>query len=121
MSTPPQRPVSLPVVDCADRHSACGAHCCSPEVPLNDDERASGRYQVQPHRPRFLLRADNGHCVYWRDQPLACSIHAERPAACRAYSCYGDTRLWRDFDKRIINRKGIEALVNRGPMPPRDD
>ena len=102
------------MVDCADRHPACGARCCTLDVPLTDEEQASGRYQTQPAAPRFLMREENGLCTYWRDQVLACSIHAERPEACRAYSCFGDTRFWRDFEGRIPNRKAITALLGRG-------
>ena len=50
----------MPEVDCADRFPLCRAVCCSLEVRLTDEEHASGRYQTQPLRPRFLRRADEG-------------------------------------------------------------
>lgn len=110
---------SLPVVDCADRHPACLARCCSLEVHLSDEEMASGRYRTQAERPRYLERAESGLCIYHRPGPLACSIHDERPAACRAFSCYGDVRIWRDFEARRTNEEALHALLHRGRMPPR--
>ena len=121
-------PKRLPMVtDCDARHPLCGAHCCTLEIRLTDEEIASGRYRRAAHRPHYLERVEEGegagHCVYWRGQhdANACSIHADRPAACRAYTCFGDRRFWRDFEARVPNPKAIGALKSRGLSPPRDD
>jgi hypothetical protein len=118
---------SLPViVDCLERHAVCGAQCCTFDVPLTEDELASGRYLVAdpppgagPEQQAFLRRRDDGLCTYHSAQPEACTIYAARPQACRAFSCHADVRIWRDFAGRRLNQKAITALRGRGTTPPR--
>jgi Fe-S-cluster containining protein len=113
------------VVDCADRFRACGAHCCTLDVPLTDEEFVSGRYQVSPSvesepaaSRRYLKRGDDGHCVYWTGRAEACGIYEHRPFRCRDFTCFGDTRFWRDFDGMVPNTKAVKSLLGRGTDPP---
>jgi Fe-S-cluster containining protein len=98
-------------VDCASRFALCRGACCSMEVPLSVADVEEGALRWDISRPYLLRRGDDGRCQHQDRQTFFCGAYETRPAPCRAYSCRGDTRIWRDFDKRIPNEKGITALL----------
>jgi Fe-S-cluster containining protein len=61
---------------------------------------------------RLLVRADDagsrhphesdGQCSHLDRKTHGCTIYQQRPAACRGFDCRGDSRIWLDFEKRII-------------------
>jgi hypothetical protein len=40
-------------------------------------------------------------------------VYEDRPQVCRAYTCAGDERIWKDFDNMVLNE---EFLNGRSPQ-----
>jgi Fe-S-cluster containining protein len=59
---------------------------------------------------RMLARRPDGACLYL-DDAKGCTIHAMRPAACRAYSCVEQYRLYSRADRRRLKRDGKWGAV----------
>jgi Fe-S-cluster containining protein len=53
---------------------------------------------------RMLARRPDGACLYL-DDAKGCTIHARRPAACRAYSCVEQYRMYSRADRRRLKRE----------------
>ena len=59
---------------------------------------------------------EDGFCTHCDRGTGACGVYDDRPAICRAYSCAGTTRIWKDFDNMVLNDEWIaENLVEEGP------
>ncbi len=74
--------------------AAAPSRSCSRVQDL--DERVVRWDYARPYR---IAARDDGTCVHLEGG--ACSVHDRRPAACRAYDCRRDRRVWLDFDKWI--------------------
>ena len=86
-------------IDCAARLPLCHARCCAREVVLaaqDLDERVVRWDYARPYR---VARRADGYCAHLARG--ACTIHAHRPGACRAYDCRDDRGVWVDFDAWI--------------------
>lgn len=59
---------------------------------------------------QMLARRADGACVYLDDE-RGCTIHARRPAQCRAFSCAEQYALYSRADRRRLKREG-----NWGPV-----
>ena len=92
--------VETPVIDCIARLPLCQARCCRSDVALSQQDLDEG-LPFDVARPYVLPRdrATNACACLGTDR--ACTIYAARPAACRAYDCRTDPRVWIDFDARI--------------------
>ena len=104
------------VVDCESRLAACRAACCALDVPLSPQDVSEGVARWDFGRPYLLRREPGGHCSHL-DGDRRCTIREQRPRSCRLYSCAGDARIWQDFERRIPNTEGIDALLGRPHNP----
>ena len=91
---------SLPEIDCAARIPLCEARCCTLGYPLTVQDLDEGVLRWDYARPYVLRQGPDGYCVH-QGTDHACTVHAQRPAACRRYDCRGDERIWIDFDRRL--------------------
>jgi Fe-S-cluster containining protein len=105
-------------VDCQARLHVCHAACCKLQFALTVPELESGKIKWDLGRPYFIRHNSHGSCVHVDPASGACRIYADRPGVCRGYSCAGDTRIWKDFDKMELNTEWIEANLS-GPEEPR--
>jgi Fe-S-cluster containining protein len=98
-AVPDKYAVASPAIDCAARLPLCRARCCTLPFVLSTqdlDERAVRWDYARPYR---VATRDDGLCVH--NEAGACAVYAQRPAACRAYDCRKDRRIWLDFDAGI--------------------
>lgn len=103
-------------VDCAARMHVCHAICCKLNFALTASEIESGKVKWDLGRPYLIRHTEDGFCTHCADATGACGIYEDRPQICRAYSCAGDTRIWKDFDNMVLNDEWIaENLVEEGP------
>jgi Fe-S-cluster containining protein len=94
--------VQGPAIDCAARVPLCKARCCTLPFVLSAQDLDEGAVRWDYARPYRVRAGKDGSCVHLGAAPeRACSVHAQRPAACRAYDCRKDRRIWLDFDKWI--------------------
>jgi len=108
-------------VDCASRYSLCQAACCTFQVPLSEQDLDEGASRWDLGRPFYLRKdATDRRCVYQDRATNGCGNYAARPLACRTYSCKSDSRIWRDFEGRVVNAKGIAALLAQEGHRPLD-
>jgi Putative zinc- or iron-chelating domain len=89
-------------IDCAARLPLCHARCCSFSFELTTQDLDEGAVRWEPEAPYVILHERDGYCTHFdRAAGGGCTIYAQRPAACRAYDCRADPRVWLDFDARI--------------------
>ena len=105
-------------VDCAARFPVCHSACCSLEVPLSVQDLEEGVVRWDLGRPYYLRHGDDGRCFHQDRGTYFCGLYENRPTPCRSYSCRDDRRIWRDFDQRIPNPKGIAALLGHALIEP---
>jgi Putative zinc- or iron-chelating domain len=91
------------VVDCAARMHVCHAVCCKLAVKLDAAEVESGRLRWDLGRPYYLRKEADGRCTHQDRATGGCGVYADRPKPCRQYSCANDGRIWKDFDRMILN------------------
>lgn len=91
------------VVDCAARMHVCHAVCCKLAVKLDATEVESGRLRWDLGRPYYLRKDADGRCTHQDRSTGGCGVYADRPKPCRQYSCANDRRIWKDFDRMILN------------------
>jgi Fe-S-cluster containining protein len=96
-----QRPPAQ--VDCAARMHICHAVCCKLDFALSQSEVESGEIKWDLGRPYFIRHEADGHCTHIDRKTNSCNVYAKRPAVCRGYSCAGDERIWKDFEKMQLN------------------
>jgi Fe-S-cluster containining protein len=90
--------------DCNEVRDVCEAICCRIyDVTVTEEERGTGRYDVREicsvtnaecenrgascmNRRYFLKKKEDGSCAYL-DDGSKCSIHPDRPQACRDFHC----------------------------------
>lgn len=105
-----------PEIDCASRVSLCKAACCRLRFALSKEDVGEGVVRWDLGQPYMNARGSDGYCVHLDRGTCGCSVHAHRPVTCRSYDCRGDTRIWLDFDARVIN-----PLLNEPDWPRNTD
>ena len=66
----------------------------------------------------YVNRVGPDHrCVHQDRASFGCTIYPHRPGVCRVYDCRGDTRIWQDFDKRVINPNLFVTRSDGTPIP----
>jgi Fe-S-cluster containining protein len=104
-------------VNCAERMPICHAVCCKLDFPLAAEEVEAGGLQWDLGRP-YLIRHDaDGMCVHNDRETGGCCVYEDRPSPCRRYSCAGDERIWKDFERMELNEDWLAA--NLAEPPPR--
>jgi Fe-S-cluster containining protein len=104
-------------VDCRTRLHICHAVCCKLDFALNIPEVESGKIKWDFGRPYFIRHDSHGSCVHL-DPNSGCRIYNDRPGVCKQYSCAGDGRIWKDFEKMELNQEWIDANLSQ-PTGPR--
>jgi len=104
-------------VNCAERMPICKAVCCSLDFALNQHEIESGRIKWDLGRPYFIRQEADGHCCHNNRATGGCGVYADRPLVCRQYSCEGDKRIWKDFEKMELNHEWIEGYLKQPNSP----
>jgi len=113
---------AVPSVDipCAENLQWCRAICCSLVVHLSQQDLDEGVVAWDADRPYWIRHVD-GKCGHF---DAGCTIYAQRPGPCRGFDCRTDTRIWRDYDRRIPNANLARlalAAANARLRPPIDD
>lgn len=98
---------------CAELLPVCEARCCRLRFPLTTQDLDERVIRWDYGRP-YLIAHAGGACVHL-DTAHGCTEYARRPAACRAYDCRTDPRIWIDYDRRIP--APLAALVEPVPTP----
>lgn len=104
-------------VDCAARMHVCHSACCRLDFALTVDEIEAGRARWDLGQPYFIRHEADGHCTHRDGDSGGCTIYEDRPTVCRRYSCAGDTRIWKDFERMELNHEWLAA--NAGDDRPR--
>jgi len=90
-------------IDCENRVSLCKAACCKMHFALSGEDLEEGKIRWDLGRPYVIAQGDDGWCVHLDRKRLCCGVYESRPLTCRTYDCRGDSRIWLDFENRIIN------------------
>lgn len=91
------------VVPCDELIPLCRARCCTLRFALSTADLDEGVIRWDYGQPYLIRqRANDGYCVHNHPETRSCTVHAARPRVCRSYDCRGDTRIWADFDNRIV-------------------
>ena len=114
---PSTNPPTNAVVDCASRIHVCKAVCCKLNFALSVPEVEAGAAKWDLGRPYMIRHDVDGYCVHADRASGACGIYASRPGVCRGYSCEGDIRIWKDFDRMQLNAEWLDANLDE----PHDD
>lgn len=92
-------------IDCENRVDLCKASCCKMVFPLSRQDIEEGVVQWELSKPYIIAKRTDGYCRHFDRQGMNCAVHAQRPIPCRAYDCRNDTRIWLDFENKIVNPK----------------
>lgn len=103
----PDPPPAESTVDCATRIHICKAACCRLCFPLSAPEIEKGTIKWELGKPYFSRKDAEGQCVH-HGKKEGCNVYQNRPRVCRSYSCENDERIWKDFDKMILNQEWID-------------
>ncbi len=90
-------------VDCAGLMHLCHAACCRLPFALSKQDIREGVVQWDLGQPYIIAHGPDGYCSHLDRASCGCTIRDHRPVPCRAYDCRQDERIWRDFEKRIVN------------------
>ncbi|HVV86586.1 MAG TPA: hypothetical protein VHE35_26190 [Kofleriaceae bacterium] len=104
-------------VDCAARLPICRSVCCQLSFALTVEEIEAGRTRWDLGQPYFVRHEADGYCTHRHAASGACTIYEVRPGVCKHYSCAGDTRIWKDFERMELNHEWLDA--NLGEDQPR--
>src|SRR5690349_8227875 len=104
-----------PDVPCGELLAICEARCCKLSFALSTEDLDEGVIRWDYGQPYLIRqRASDAYCVHNDPQSHGCTVHAQRPRVCRHYDCRKDTRIWLDYDKRIVAPFAVGAYVERG-------
>jgi Fe-S-cluster containining protein len=95
-------------VNCSERLHLCKGVCCRLHFALTAEEVESGRIKWDLGEPYNIRHETTGYCHHLELNKNGCSIYEHRPGVCRKYSCANDERIWKDFEKMILNEEWIE-------------
>lgn len=105
-------------VDCAARMHVCRAVCCKLDFALSAPEVEGGRVRWDLGRPYHIRHDEDGYCHHNKRSTCECGVYHDRPAICRTYSCAGDARIWKDFERMELNTEWIDRNLS-SPRRPR--
>ncbi len=104
----PQPPPAVEV-NCAERMHVCHAVCCKLHFALTAAEVDAGKVRFDVGFPYMIRHDADGKCTHNDRATGNCGVYADRPGICRHYSCAGDERIWKDFDKMELNHEWLDA------------
>ena len=97
-------------IDCENRVQLCRAACCRLRFALSRQDLEEGVVKWELSRPYLIRRGPEGYCGHLGRDSRSCSIYEQRPVPCRAYDCRGDTRIWADFENKVVSTY-LDALL----------
>lgn len=97
-------------IDCDARMPLCHAACCRLSFALSVQDVEEGKVRWDLGRPYMNRRDADGYCHHLDRGTCACTVYEARPLVCRSYDCRKDTRIWKDFENRIVS-PDLEALL----------
>lgn len=100
-------------VNCMERLHICKGICCKLNFPLSQTEVEGGIVKWDLGKPYYIRHRADGYCCHLGAEGN-CSIYANRPTVCKTYSCYGDERIWKDFDQMVLNEEWINDNLEGG-------
>jgi Fe-S-cluster containining protein len=104
-------------VNCEERMHICKAVCCKLDFALNAEEIESGKIKWDLGRPYFIRHESKTcHCSHIDTETLRCNVYDHRPSVCKKYSCAGDKRIWKDFEKMELNQEWINENIKERKM-----
>lgn len=101
------------VVNCEERLHICRAVCCRLRFALTAEEIETGRMKWELGNPYYNRHHSHGYCHQIDPDRKCCTIYDRRPSVCRKYSCVGDTRIWKDFERMEFNQEWVDDSLNR--------
>ena len=90
-------------IDCESRYPICKGACCKLWFSLSVQDLEEGILKWNYARPYGIAQGKDGRCVHQDRATFKCKVYNNRPHVCRTYDCSKDTRIWLDFEKRVIN------------------
>jgi hypothetical protein len=90
-------------VDCFSRLHLCKAICCRFGVALSRQDVEEGRLRWDPGQPYMIAKDEQGYCRHLDRKTFTCTVRDCRPIACREYDCRKDSRVWEDYEKRVLS------------------
>lgn len=100
------------LVNCSERLHICKAVCCRLHFALTADEVESGKIKWDLGEPYYIRHEPTGCCHHLDPCSKGCSVYENRPGVCRQYSCAQDERIWKDFEKMILNEEWIKENLH---------
>lgn len=108
-----------PPVPCQELLPICHGCCCRLHFPLSTQDLNECVTRWDYIRPYLILqRKSDGRCAHNQPEDGRCGIYEHRPAPCRIYDCREDSRIWTDFEKRILAPE--HAIYAAADMEPAD-
>lgn len=104
-------------VNCAERLHICKAVCCKLTFALSPAEVEEGAVRWDLGQPYIIRQKKCGYCTHNDPEKHGCRLYENRPAVCRVYSCADDQRIWKDFERMVLNEEWLGA--NIGESVPR--
>lgn len=101
------------LVNCEERLHICRAVCCRLRFALTAEEIETGRMKWELGNPYYNRHYGHGYCHQIDPDRKCCTIYDQRPSVCRKYSCAGDTRIWKDFERMEFNREWVDDSLNK--------
>lgn len=105
-----------PKVNCKERMHVCNAVCCKLYFALSLDDLEKRKVKWDLGRPYFIRQEEDGYCTHINRESKQCCVYNDRPNPCSIYSCIGDKRIWKDFEKMELNHEWIEAKLGERNM-----
>ncbi len=111
-------PETLPQIDCESRFPLCRGACCTLRFALSAQDVEEGVMRWELDRPYMNRIGADQRCVHQDRSSYHCTIYPHRPGVCRLYDCRTDTRIWLDFERRVINPALFAAQPEGALMAP---
>ena len=105
---------------CDELMPLCQARCCTLHFDLSTIDLDEGVIRWDYGQPYLIRqRPEDGYCVHNDPTTRHCTEHAHRPRVCRTYDCREDTRIWIDYENRVLAPP--EAAKVQPASPPPDE
>lgn len=93
-------------IDCQSRVHICKAACCRVfSFALSRQDIEEGVIKWNLGRPYLIAKDEEGYCTHLDLSSYQCIVRKYRPVPCRAFDCRKESRIWLDYEKRLINPK----------------
>ncbi|HKS28227.1 MAG TPA: YkgJ family cysteine cluster protein [Pyrinomonadaceae bacterium] len=90
-------------IDCENRLHLCRGACCRLSFALTVQDLEEGKVKWNFARPYMIRHDEDGYCHHVERETKRCQIYDGRPVICRAYDCRKDTRIWADFENKVVS------------------